>query len=155
MSFFRALFDFQFKEFVVTKVIKILYLLTVIALAIGSLILLVVGLIQIGQPARLGGGAGWLLSIIVVPILFVLALIAVRIYFELTIFIFLFFENIRDITFALTKGQKAPVAMPAVPQPPYQPFSQPPQPPQYPQPPQPPQYPQYPQYPQNPQQPGQ
>lgn len=152
MSFFRALFDFQFKEFVVTKVIKILYLLTVIGLAIGSLILLVVGLVQIGAPARAGGGAGWLLSIIVVPIMFVLALIAIRIYFEMTIFIFLFFENIRDITFALTKGQKAPVAMPAVPQPPHQPYVQPPQ---YPQPPQPPQYPQYPQYPQNPQQPGQ
>lgn len=148
MSFFRALFDFQFKEFVVTKVIKILYLLTVIALAIGSLILLVVGLIQIGQPTRLGGGAGWLLSIIVVPIMFLLALIVTRIYFEMTIFIFLFFENIRDITFALTKGNKAPVAMPT-PVPPQQPY------PPYAQPPQPPQYPQYPQYPQSPQQPGQ
>ncbi len=154
MSFFKALFDFSFQTYVTNKIIKILYVIALVMEALGAVIMLIMGLFQIGQPARVGGGAGWLLSLIVVPIAFILGVIATRVYFELLIVIFQVAENLRDITWAVTKGQKAPVAASTPPQP--QSFPQYGQPqqayPPYPQQPQ-QQYPQYPQYPQPPQPP--
>lgn len=150
MSFFKALFDFSFQSYVTNKIIKVLYVIALIVEALGAVIMLIVGLVQIGQPARLGGGPAWLLSIIFVPIAFFLIVIATRVYFELLIIIFQVAENIRDMAWALTKGQKAPTAAPTPPPAPQfptygqqqqYPYGQP----QQPQPPQ--QYPQYPQYP--------
>ncbi len=155
MSFFKSLFDFSFQTYVTNKIIKVLYVIALIMEALGAVILLIMGLVQVGQPARLGGGAGWLLSFIAVPIMFILWVIATRVYFELLIVIFQVAENVRDMSWALTKGQKAPTAAPTPPQPQYPQYGQPPQQQQYPQYGQPPQqqYPQYPQYPQPPQTP--
>ena len=163
MSFFRALFDFSFSEFITIKIIKILYVIAIILLAltwIGGLI---------GFFAQ--GGLYILLGLIVAPIGFILSVIFVRVIYEILIVIFGIAEHTRDMAWALTGGRKAPGGplMPPQQQAPYPPQPQPqpympPQPPpqqprpqtypQYPQ--QPPQQPpQYPSYPQQPPQPPQ
>jgi hypothetical protein len=159
MSFFRALFDFSFSEFVTTKIIKVLYVLSII---LAALIWLVAFFGMVTQ-----GGIMILVGLIAAPIGFVFQVIFTRVGYELLIVLFGIAEHTRDMAWALTGGRKAPTG-PALPQqqPQYPPqpqqyaAPQPQQPrpqayPQYPQ--QPPQQqpPQYPQYPQQPPQPPQ
>ncbi len=160
MSFFRALFDFSFSEFITTKIIKILYVIAILLAALAWLGNLVFFFSQ--------GGLYILLGLIVTPIGFILTVTFVRVGYEILIVLFGIAEHTRDMAWALTGGRKAPGG-PMTPQPqaPYPPQPQPympPQPPpqqprqqtypQYPQ--QPPQQPpQYPQYPQQPPQPPQ
>ena len=160
MSFFRALFDFSFSEFVTTKIIKFLYVVTIILAA-----LVWVGFL-IAMFASDSGIWGILAGIIGAPIGFFLQVVFTRVGYEILMVVFGIAEHTRDMAFALTGGRKAPVAQPqypqqpppqaprqyAPPQPQYPPAQQqytPPQPPTQ-QPQQPPQYPQYPQYPQQP-----
>ncbi len=170
MSFFRALFDFSFSEFVTTKIIKILYVISIILAALGWLFFLITSLASAG--GYFGTGVwGVLGGLIGAPIGFVLTVIFSRVGYEILIVLFGIAEHTRDMAWALTGGRKAPGG-PALPQQqgPYPPQPQPynpPQPPpqqprpqaypQYPQQPtqQPPQYPQYPQQPQQPPQPPQ
>lgn len=139
MSFIRNLFDLSFQEYVTKKIIKFLYVVALIGVAIFSLITFIGGLIQIGDSAI------YILTIIVVPIMALVMVIALRVYFELLIIIFQVAEDVRDIAWSVTKGQKAPSAAPMPPPAPYPQYAQ--QPYQ--------QYPQYPQYPQQPPQPPQ
>ena len=154
MSFFRALFDFSFSEFVTTKIIKILYVITIIIAALVWLGFLV------AMFASGNGIWGILAGLIGAPIGFVLQVVFTRVGYEILIVVFGIAEHTRDMAWALTGGRKAPAAGPQFPpQPQPQPqYAQQPQPQQYaaPQPPRPqPQYPpqQYPQQP--PQQPPQ
>ena len=145
MSFFKALFDFSFTEFVTTKIIKFLYVVTMILAALmwlGALIYC----FTLGEAAVVIG------AIIVCPIAFFLQVIFTRVGLEILIVVFGIAEHTRDMAWAMTGGRKAPAAnSPIPPQYPQQPPA--PQYPQYPQQPQqPPAAPQYPQYP--PQQPG-
>lgn len=150
MSFFSALFDFSFKEYVTTKIIKFLYVVAIILAALLWLGVLIASFTQ---------GVGYVIgAIIICPIGFFLQVIFTRVGYEILIVVFGIAEGVRDMAFSLTGGRKAPVAPP--PQPQYPQYQQPPQQvpqapqqyPQYPQQPpqQPPQYPQYPQYPQQP-----
>jgi hypothetical protein len=147
MSFFRALFDFSFSEFVTPKIIKILYVIALILVGLASLGFMI---------AMFSQGGGWiLLGLLFAPIMFVLYVIFVRVGYEILIVLFQIAENTRDMAWALTGGRKAPSAAPAQPQYPQYPQQaqypqqqypqQQPQSPQQPQ--QPPQYPQYPQQP--------
>ena len=168
MAFFKALFDFSFSEFVTTKIIKVLYGIT---LVIAALIWLGVLVAMFSSGSGVWGFLGVL---IIAPIGFVVQVIFTRVGYEILIVVFGIAENTRDMAWALTGGRKAPSASPvpaAAPKPQYPPQPQYPQypqqahpaqqPTQYPpqQPPQPPaqqppqQYPQYPQYPQQPPQP--
>jgi hypothetical protein len=140
MSFFRALFDLSFSEYVTTKIIKLLYVLTIIFAAILWLIVLVASFLQKPSSALTVIGA-----IIICPIGFIIQLIFTRVGYEILIVVFGIAENVHDMAWALTGGRKAPGVTPPAPQ--YPQPGQYVQPPQYP--PQPPQqqYPQYPQYP--------
>lgn len=158
-SFFHALFDLSFSEYITTKIIKVLYVIALIVAAITWLGMLVFSLFVL---SRNGGGAFAVLGgIIFCPIGFIIQVIVVRIGYEILIVVFGIAENVHDMTWALTGGRKAPSHNPPAPQYPqpgqYQYPQQPPQ-PQYPpqQPPQPPQpqYPQPGQYQYPPQQPG-
>ena len=151
MSFFRALFDFSFSEFVTTKIIKLLYVITIILAALTWLGVLVY---------MLNWGQAWavLAGLIGAPIGFVVQVIFTRVGYEILIVVFGIAENTRDMAWALTGGRKAPSATPVPPPPPRPQYPPQPQYPQYPpqqarpaQPP-PPSPQQYPQYPQPPQQ---
>ena len=139
MSFFRALFDLSFSEYVTTKIIKILYVITIIFAAILWLIVLVASFSQRNALTAIG-------ALIFCPIGFIIQLIFTRVGYEILIVVFGIAENVHDMTWALTGGRKAPGVTPPTPQYP-QPGQYPPQQPQYPPQPPPQQYPQYPQYP--------
>jgi hypothetical protein len=131
-SFFRALFDFSFSEFVTTKLIKVLYVITIILAALVWIGILISSLFSRNAWAIIG-------AIFIVPIGFLIQVIFARVGYEILIVIFGIAESARDMAWALTGGRKAP---PATPQPPQygQPqYGQPQYPPQAPQ-----QYPQYP-----------
>jgi hypothetical protein len=153
MSFFKTLFDFSFSEYVTTKIIKFLYVVTII---IAALTWLGVLIFSLGQRNALAVIA----ALILCPIAFVLQVIFTRVGYEILIVVFGIAEHTRDMAWALTGGRKAPPATPPAPvQPQYPAYppqpSAPPQYPQYPQtPPQPPAAQAYPQYPQYPQEPG-
>ena len=169
MAFFKALFDFSFNEFVTTKIIKVLYGITLVIAALVWLGVLV-AMFSSGN-----GILGVLGGLIIAPIGFVVQVIFTRVGYEILIVVFGIAENTRDMAWALTGGRKAPSASPVPAAPPKPQYPPQPQYPQYPQqarpaqqpqpqfppqqPPQPPaqqppqQYPQYPQYPQQPPQP--
>lgn len=89
-DFFAALFDLSFTNFVTTKLIKILYVIT--------LALLVLGYLMIGLSALAGDQAGvgilWLL--IIGPVLLFFYTLLYRVVFEIIVVIFRIFENSRD-----------------------------------------------------------
>ncbi len=147
MSLLRALFDLTFSEFVTTKIIKFFYVVSIVLVALFWVIVLISSFFTKNALAVIG-------ALIFCPIGFIVTMIMVRMYDEILIVLFGIAENVRDMSWALTGGRKAPSANPPAPQYP-QPGQYPPPQPQYP-PQQPPQQPQqqYPQYPQYPQQSG-
>jgi len=79
------LFDLSFTEFVTTRVIKVLFIIGVIAAAIGSLVFLWSGI-------RSGFGRG-LLTLVLTPVIFLLWTLGARIWCELIIVAFRIAEN--------------------------------------------------------------
>jgi len=84
-EFFGSLFDLSFKEFVTIRIIKVLFVLAIIASGIGALALLIGGIA--------GGGAGAFISIILAPIVFFLYVLLARIWLEVIIVLFRIAEN--------------------------------------------------------------
>jgi outer membrane biosynthesis protein TonB len=149
MSFFRALFDFSFSEYITTKIIKFLYVVTIIIAALVWLGALIFSFTQKSALAVIG-------AIIFCPIAFILQVIFTRVGYEILIVVFGIAEHTRDMAWALTGGRKAPPTAPPAPpkpQPQYPQYPQQPAPPQTPPTPPVSQYPQYPPAPQPPQQP--
>jgi len=89
-GFFAGIFDFSFSEFVTTKIVKVLYILALILIALGCLIFLAQGLIS-------GSAAHMLLALIVTPIIFFAYLIFTRIWLELIIVVFRIAENVQTL----------------------------------------------------------
>ena len=87
-GFFGALFDLSFSQFITTKLIKVLYILLLILLALGYL----AGVIS-GFSDSLGQGL--LMMFIVGPLGVLLYLILIRISLEMMIVIFRIEENTR------------------------------------------------------------
>jgi Zn-dependent protease with chaperone function len=83
-SFFQALFDTSFREFITTRIIKVLYVLGMVLAGLGALGILIGGLSQ--------GGAG-VASIIIAPLAFILWVISLRVWLELVIVIFRIADN--------------------------------------------------------------
>lgn len=84
-GFFGSLFDLSFKEFVTTRIIKVLFILAIIGSGIGTLVMLIGGIA--------GGGAGAFVVIILSPILFFLYVVLARIWLEVIIVLFRISEN--------------------------------------------------------------
>ena len=87
-GFFGALFDLSFSEFITTKLIKVLYILLLILLALGYLAAVVAGFSN-------SLGQGLLTMFIVGPLVVLLYLILIRISLEMMIVIFRIEENTR------------------------------------------------------------
>ena len=102
MSFIRALFDFSFSEFITTKIIKLLYILTIIIAALVWLGFMV------AMFSSNSGIWGVLAGLIGAPIGFAVQVIFTRVGYEILIVVFGIAEHTRDMAWALTGGRKAP-----------------------------------------------
>ena len=86
-GFFKSLLDFEFKELVTLKIIKVLYM---IGILVGS----IVGIMIFLKAFRLSFAAG-LLHVIAAPIAFLLIVIISRVMMELLMTLFRIEENTR------------------------------------------------------------
>lgn len=96
-GFFKALFDFSFTEFVTSKIIKLLYGLSILFSGIFALILLVIFL---GGGFRESAAAGILALIIGTPFCFLIFLVLVtysRVILEIIIVVFRVSEHTAEI----------------------------------------------------------
>lgn len=85
-GFFGSLFDLSFKSYVITKVIKVFFVLIIIATAIESLFWIIVSF-------RQSTALGTVVLLIVAPLLFLITIIVARIYFEVVMAIMTIAEN--------------------------------------------------------------
>jgi len=101
-SFLNSLLDLSFSEFVTTRVIKILYVLLLVASALGALLILLTGLASKTLLGALGGIVGGAIA-------FAVYVILARIWMELLIVIFRIAENTTKLVgLAESKGQTGP-----------------------------------------------
>ncbi len=92
-SFFAGLFDFSFTNLVAPKVIKVLYIIFLVVLALGTLAGLGMAAITLIQGEIIAA----IFSVIILPFAVVLYLIFGRIYFELIILAFRMLECLDTI----------------------------------------------------------
>lgn len=88
-GFFSSLFDFSFSEFIVLKIISLLF---IIGLAISAIITIMI-LASAFATSTIAG----IITLILSPIIFLIQVIIVRIYLELIIVVFKIAENTKDI----------------------------------------------------------
>ena len=121
-GFFGSLFDFSFTSFVTTKIVKFLYVLTVVLLGLGALVFVVASFSS-------SAAAGLFMLFIGAPLAFLLYVIYTRVLLELFIAIFRIMETNAELV-ALQRQAFAPVAAPGPPTTPTAPMiSAPPTPP--------------------------
>jgi hypothetical protein len=84
-GFFASLFDLSFSEFITPRIIKLLFIISIIVSAIGAGMLLVSGLDQ-------GDGAAFF-ALIGAPLLFLLYVIMARVWLEVIMVLFRIADN--------------------------------------------------------------
>lgn len=84
-GFFTTLFDFSFAEFIVPKIIKVLFAIGILGAAVFALAVIVNGFH--------GGFLAGLLMIILSPVFFVIGVILVRVYLEVVLVLFRIADN--------------------------------------------------------------
>lgn len=115
-GFFASLFDTSFSSFITTKIIKVLYILTMVLL----------GLVALGfvvSAFTVSTGFGLLTLVILAPLMFLLYLIYARVVLELFIAIFRIMETNFELVALSRQGSATP---PAAPEAPTSPFTPPP-----------------------------
>jgi hypothetical protein len=85
-GFFGALFDFTFTDFITSKMIRLLYILLIIAAGIGTIIIIVAAFAK-------SAAFGALTLLILGPIAFLVGVICIRVYMEIIIVLFRIAEN--------------------------------------------------------------
>jgi hypothetical protein len=124
-GFLGSLFDLSFTEFVTTRVVKVLYILTLVLLVLGYLGIAVAlftggqevaridpGTGQITTESEGNAGLGLLWLLLIGPLLLFLYTLLYRVFYELLIVVFRIYENTRD-QLELTRrgaGQAPPAA---------------------------------------------
>ena len=88
-GFFALLFDLSFEEFVTTKIIKVLYVIGIIGAVVYALVFIGMGF---SRSAIQG-----IVTLILSPLVFLLAVIIARVYMELIIVIFRIAESTVEI----------------------------------------------------------
>ncbi len=91
-GFFGSLFDFSFDNFIATKLVKFLYVLSLILFSVAAIGYLIAGLVALGNGSTVG-----LLFIVLAPLIWLVGLILTRLYLELVIVMFKISEDIKDI----------------------------------------------------------
>jgi Domain of unknown function (DUF4282)/zinc-ribbon domain len=89
-GFFASLFDYSFSAFITPKIIKLLYVLSTIGVALWTVIVILWGF-------RQSTGLGILMLLILGPIFFVLTMIYVRVLLELLIVFFRIHGDVNEI----------------------------------------------------------
>jgi hypothetical protein len=89
-GFFESLFDLTFTAFVTSKLIKLLYLLSIAGAALVSLFLIIFGF-------TVSTTAGVIMLLIGAPLLFLLSVIYARVLLEIVIVIFRISEHAAEI----------------------------------------------------------
>jgi len=84
-SFFEVLFDLSFKEFVTTRLIKLIFVIGIVFSALSALMMIVGGF-------RMSFGSG-LIRLILSPVVFGLMVLGVRVWCEMIIAVFRIAEN--------------------------------------------------------------
>ena len=84
-GFFKRLFDLSFKEFVTTKIVTFIFIITIIVGGLAAIGILIKGLSS-------GGGIAFA-SLILAPIVFFLYVLGSRIFLEVIIVLFRIAEN--------------------------------------------------------------
>ncbi|MBC6457500.1 DUF4282 domain-containing protein [Actinomadura sp. HBU206391] len=95
-GFFGALFDFSFDNFIAPKLVKFLYVLSLILTTVYAIALLIYALVSVasGDSAQTLVG---LLFIVLSPVIWLIGLIVTRLYLELAIVMFKISDDIKDI----------------------------------------------------------
>jgi len=88
-GFFESLFDTRFDSLITPKLIRLLYMISMIVLAIGVVIAIIAGFVN-------DAGTG-VITLILAPIVALIYLIVVRVYLELIIVIFKIREGVGDV----------------------------------------------------------
>ena len=88
-GFFASLLDFSFESFVTPKIIKVIYFILLIGVALGALGILISAISQ--------GFVAVLISLIVIPIMVVLGAVAIRVYVEIIMLAFKVLETLQRI----------------------------------------------------------
>lgn len=89
-SFIKKLFDFSFSDFITPKIIKFLYALCMIAIAIIALIIIIGGFSQ-------SFGFGILSLLVLAPLFVVIYLLLVRVWLEIAIVFFKIHDELKKI----------------------------------------------------------
>lgn len=100
-SFLKSLSDFSFTVFLTSKIIKILYGLSIAGAALVSLLLIIFGF-------KVSTGAGVLMLLIGTPLLFLISVIYARVLLEIMIVIFRISEHIAEIADHSRRGSTHP-----------------------------------------------
>jgi hypothetical protein len=94
-GFFGALFDFGFDNFIAPKLVKFLFVISLIGVTIYAIVMVVAGL---GMMSQTGGTkAAGILLVALSPIAWFVGLIVIRLYLELAIVMFKISDDIKDI----------------------------------------------------------
>ncbi len=89
-GFFGSLFDFSFNSFVTSKIIGVLYIISVVLLALVSILWIVAAF---NQSAVFGA----VTLLILAPLFFLLSVIYIRVLLEVAIVLFRILENTSEI----------------------------------------------------------
>jgi hypothetical protein len=104
-GFLGSLFDVSFSSLITTKVIKVLYVLSMVMIGLGALVFIVAGFSN-------SGGSG-VLALVLAPLLGLLYLIYVRVLLELVIAVFRIMETNVELVSLQRGGPATPPAGPA------------------------------------------
>jgi hypothetical protein len=89
-SFFGSLFDYSFSSFITPRIIKVLYVLATILVALWTLVFVLLAF-------KASSGLGIVMLLIFGPIFFVLGMIYARVFLELLIVFFRIHGDVHDI----------------------------------------------------------
>ena len=93
-GFFGALFDMSFSEFVTTKLIKLLYIILLLLIAIALVVAEISGLVTLFRHGTFLQG---LLLVVIAPLGALLYVIVARMWMEIVIVLFRIAENTTDL----------------------------------------------------------
>jgi hypothetical protein len=110
-GFFASLFDVSFSSLITTKVIKVVYVISMLVIGLAALVFI------IAAAASDDGGGGVVLALIVTPIFALLYLIYTRIILEVIIVLFRIMETNVELV-ELQRGAVSPAASAPPPAPP-------------------------------------
>ncbi len=89
-GFFRSLFDLSFTSLIATRIIKVLYVLSIIAIGLSALVFII-------EAFRQSSGAGIAVLVFVAPLVSLFYLIWTRVLLELFIALFRIMENTSEL----------------------------------------------------------